>query len=112
MTGVLVTSIALWLANVLYFALSYWQLDRGGPDGRAAGRKELADFSFAAEERDASFQPAFADYLFDAFTTSTAFSPTDTLPLTRRAKMLMMVQSAISLVTLVVVAARAINILR
>jgi hypothetical protein len=111
----LTTSVGLWVANVLIFALAYWQLDRGGPDGRARGWTGRADLTFShgdpSDDVPADWRPSFADYLFLAFNTSTAFSPTDTLPLTVRAKMLMMAQSSISLVTIVIVAARAINVL-
>jgi hypothetical protein len=109
------TSVGIWVTNVLIFAFGYWLLDRGGPWGRAQRGKDRADLSFPrGDESDgfpADWQPVFADYLFVAFNTSTAFSPTDTLPLTTRAKMLMMTQSTVSLVTIVVVAARAINVL-
>jgi hypothetical protein len=111
----LTTSIAIWVTNVLIFAFVYWQMDRGGPEGRARGFHGKADLTFAhgdpSDRMPADWRPTFADYLFLGYNTSTAFSPTDTLPLTTRAKMLMMAQSTVSLVTLVVVAARAINIL-
>lgn len=109
------TAVAVWTANFISFAFLYWQIDRGGPAIRAHGWSGRADFTFThGDERDGvpeDWQPAFADYLFLAYNTSTAFSPTDTLPVRARAKMLMMAQSAISLVTLLVVAARAINVL-
>ncbi len=111
----LATAIALWVGNVLLFALVYWQLDRGGPDGRARGWNGWADLSFPqGHEGDGmpvGWSPSFLDYLYVAFDTSTAFSACDTSPLRTRVKLLFMAQSAISLVTLVIVAARAINIL-
>jgi hypothetical protein len=111
----LTTSIGIWVTNILVFALAYWQLDRGGPDGRATGWSGRVDFSFPhGDPSDGvpdDWQPEFADYLSLGFNTSAAFSPTDVLPLTRRAKMLMTLQSFISLVTVVAVGARAINIL-
>jgi uncharacterized membrane protein len=111
----LTTSIGIWVTNVLVFSLAYWQLDRGGPTGRASGWRGRADFTFPRGDPSdgfpADWQPVFADYLALAFNTSAAFSPTDVLPLTPRAKMLMTVQSAISLVTVIAVGARAINIL-
>jgi uncharacterized membrane protein len=111
----LATSIAVWVNNVLIFALVYWQVDRGGPDGRTAGWRGRSDFTFPQGDPSdgvpANWQPVFADYLYLAFNTATAFSPTDVLPLTVRAKMLMMTESFISLVTVVAVGARAINIL-
>jgi len=109
------TAVGLWLANVVIFALLYSELDRGGPMGRSLDWQGRADFSFPRGEPEdglpSDWQPHFADYLFLAFTASTAFSPTDTLPMTVRAKMLMIAQSLISLVTVVAVAARAVNIL-
>lgn len=113
--SLLTTAVGVWITNVVVFALFYWELDRGGPAGRATNWKGRRDFGFPPGEPDdgvpASWQPVFADYLFLAFTASTAFSPTDVLPLTTRAKMLMMAESLIALVTVVAVAARAINIL-
>ncbi len=110
------SSIAVWLTNVLTFSLLYWQIDRGGPEARVnnAGRKP--DWLFpqeGARSEDVAhgWRPAFVDYLFLGYSTATAFSTTDVLPLTARAKLLMMLESAISLATIVVVAARAINIL-
>lgn len=109
------SSIAAWLTNVLVFSLWYWRLDRGGPEARANGARAKSDWYFPqsgmAEDVPATWQPAFPDYLFLAFSTATAFSTTDVLPLTTRAKMLMMLESLVSLATLVIVGARAINIL-
>ncbi len=107
---------ALWITNVLVFALWYWKLDGGGPLKRESrtGRME-SSFLFpqmlSQEDGDPSWSPHFVDYLFLAFNTSTAFSPTDTAPLTRWAKMGMMLQSLISLMIVLVIAARAVNIL-
>jgi hypothetical protein len=113
--SLLTTAVGVWISNVVIFSLIYWQLDRGGPSGRSANWTGRRDFSFPRGEPDdgvpAGWQPSFADYLFLAFTASTAFSPTDVLPLTPRAKMLMMAESLIALVTVVAVAARAINVL-
>jgi hypothetical protein len=111
----LVTSISVWVINLLVFSLIYWQMDRGGPSGRATGWIGRADFSFPlgnpGDGVPVDWKPGFVDYFSLAFDTSTAFSPTDSPPLTPRAKLLMIAQSSISLVTIVVVAARAINIL-
>jgi hypothetical protein len=105
----------LWSSNVLVFALWYWELDAGGPQRRHLGPVISTDFLFpqmvAGDEKALKWCPEFFDYLFLAFNTSTAFSPTDTMVLARRAKLLMMVQSIISLVTIAVFAARAINTL-
>jgi hypothetical protein len=113
--SLLATAVGVWTGNVVVFAFIYWQLDRGGPEGRANGWQGWADFTFArgdaSDGMPADWQPTFADYLFVAFTTSTAFSPTDTLPLTRRAKMLMLLEALVALVALLIVAARAINTL-
>lgn len=110
----LLSSIVIWLTNVAVFALIFWQLDRGGPDRRARRDEKPADFLFAQmtdAELARDWHPTFIDYLYTSYTNATAFSPTDTLPLTSSAKLLMMGQSAVSLVTLALVAARAINIL-
>ena len=107
---------ALWLTNVLVFALWYWKLVAGGPLKRETriGRMD-SSFLFpqmlSQEDGDPSWSPHFMDYLFLAFNTSTAFSPADTAPLTRWAKMGMMLQSLISLMIVLVIAARAVNIL-
>src|SRR5579863_9646955 len=110
------TSIGIWSGNVLIFTLLYWLVDRGGPDARLSGAVGYPDFDFPAmdDERHASrdWQPGIIDYLFLGFTTSTAFSPTEAMPITSRAKLLMIVQSTIALVTIAIVAARTINILR
>ncbi len=111
----LASSVGVWVTNVLSFSLLYWQLDRGGPGARENNEKMKPDWLFpqtgAVEEAPPNWQPAFVDYLFLGFSTATAFSPTDALPLTGRAKILMMLESSISLMTIVVVASRAINIL-
>lgn len=109
------SSVAVWVNNMLGFALLYWVTDRGGPRGRLAGADARPDWLFpqmsGAPGTAADWEPAFVDYLSLAFWTATAFSPTDVAPLTARAKLLMMAQASISLVTLVVVASRAINVL-
>lgn len=111
----LTSSIAVGITNILVFALLYWQLDRGGPESRLNNHPHLPDWLFAQDNLPAdvlpNWHPTFVDYLFLAFTTATAFSPTDTLPLSQRAKLLMMIESAIALVTIAAVASRAINIL-
>jgi len=111
----LTSSIGVWVNNVLAFSLLYWQVDRGGPGARTKKESIKPDWLFPQEgvpdDVPPDWRPTFIDYLFLGFSTATAFSPTDALPLTSRAKMLMMLQSSISLVTIVVVASRAINIL-
>lgn len=102
-------------ANVITFGLLYWQVDSGGPIGRSAGQKSYPDFQFPQTATTGlappSWRPSFGDHLFLAFTNVVAFSPTDTMPLTLRAKGLMALQSLISLSVLVVVLSRVINIL-
>jgi uncharacterized membrane protein len=110
------SSVALWVSNVLVFALLYWQMDRGGPEDRVNNGDTRPDWLFPqegapAEDVPPGWRPAFVDYLFLGYSTATAFSTTDVMPLTSRAKMLMMVESSMSLATIVVVGARAINIL-
>ncbi len=110
------SSVAVWITNVLVFSLLYWQIDRGGPEERVNHAGVKPDWLFAqdgasAEDVPPGWKPSYVDYLFLAYETATAFSTTDVMPLTIRAKVLMMLESTIALVTLVVVAARAINIL-
>jgi uncharacterized membrane protein len=112
----LTSSVAAWVSNVLMFALLYWQIDRGGPGARANGMGRRPDLYFSQEgappqELPPDWRPTFVDYLYHAFSTATAFSATDTVPMTARAKMAMMLESSISLVTIVVVGARAINVI-
>ncbi len=106
---------ALWVSNILVFATWYWKLDAGGPHARDArtGHTE-GSFLFpqmALESAGETWKPGFVDYLFLAFNTSTAFSPTDVAPLTRWAKVLMMSQSMLSLGAIVILAGRAVNML-
>ncbi len=109
------TSIGIWVGNLLIFTLIYWLVDGGGPDARLNHENPYPDFEFPAMDENASvrpnWQPCIVDYLFLGFTTSTAFSPTEAMPMTPRAKVLVMVQSAMSLATIAIVAARTINIL-
>lgn len=110
---------ALWLSNILVFASWYWRLDAGGPHRRDLRQSHSGGaFLFpqmtertSANPAARSWKPGFMDYLFLAFNTSTAFSPTDTPVLSRWAKALMMIQSLVSLGTIAILAARAINIL-
>ncbi len=112
-------AVALWISNILVFACWYWRLDAGGPHARDL-RPFHCDGAFLFPQMTlppdskllkSRWRPGFVDYLFLAFNTSTAFSPTDAPILSRWAKLLMMVQSSISLGTLAILAARAINIL-
>jgi hypothetical protein len=114
--ALLLAGLVLWLTNVLIFGIWYWELDRGGPAQRTApdAAGPPADFLFPqmTERRFASgWRPRFADYLYTSYTNATAFSPTDTMPLTAMAKLLMAVQSSIALITVLLVVARAVNVL-
>ena len=113
----LITGGAIWLTNVIVFGLWYWEFDRGGPAARALATKPFPDFQFPQmvsppEMVPPNWEPAFADYLYLAFTNAAAFSPTDVLPLSRWAKMAMTAQSIISIITVALVVARAVNILQ
>jgi uncharacterized membrane protein len=114
-TVLLATGGALWVTNVIAFSLWFWLLDRGGPAARASGTQLAAAFAFAEDISPQlvppNWWPQYPDYLYLAFTNSSALSPTDTMPVTRWAKMLMLVQSTISLVIAVMIVARAVNIL-
>jgi len=106
--------IHLWITNVLVFALWFWQLDGGGPLTRRLHPNYTPDFLFPQQmlaEPELRWQPTFIDYLYVAFTNATAFSPTDAMPLTKWAKVLMMTQSSASLLLAIMVVARAVNIL-
>ena len=120
-TALLLSAASLWTANILVFALWYWRLDGGGPHGRdkrpghVEGAFLFPQMSMLPDAKAAAGQhawtPNFVDYVFLAFNTSTAFSPTDTPVLARWGKVLMMLQSLISLTVLALLAARAVNIL-
>ena len=112
-TTLLIDAVIIWMINIIVFALWFWGLDGGGPAVRHAQGRPIYEFLFPqATVKDAgSFTPGFVDYLFLSFTNATAFSPTDTMPLTHRAKLLMMAEAMISLLTIAFVAARAVSIL-
>jgi hypothetical protein len=106
---------AIYITNIVAFALWYWEFDRGGAVSRAQARDPHPDLLFpqmaTPEIADPDWEPWFLDYLYVAFTNATAFSPTDTMPLSRWTKMLMAAQSSIALATVGLVIARAVNIL-
>lgn len=119
--------LQIWFTNILVFALWFWELDGNGPDARAhanaATEFENADFLFPQMQMtmmggaqspcvDPLWKPQFFDYLYLAFTNSTAFSPADVMPLSRWAKALMLVESLISLITIAVVLARAVSLIQ
>jgi uncharacterized membrane protein len=111
----IVSGMLIWLTNFLIFGLWYWETDRGGPGRRAAGRDGPPDFLFPQMTDDSieprNWRPKFIDYLYVSLTNAAAFSPTDTMPLSPTAKILMGVQSLVSLVTIGLIVSRAVNIL-
>ncbi|MEV7728890.1 hypothetical protein AB0P15_29755 [Streptomyces sp. NPDC087917] len=125
--SLLIAAFQVWLTNIIVFGLAYWELDRGGPVSRTQVPREelpLADFRFSQDENDDAVQevadgaskvsdwvPTLVDYLYVSVTNSTAFSPTDTMPLSSRAKLMMAVQSVAALLTSLLVIARAVSIL-
>jgi hypothetical protein len=125
--ALLLGALQVWLTNVIAFGLAFWELDRGGPVRRTqAARADLplADFRFSQDENHDTVQevadgssvkadwvPTLADYLYVSVTNSTAFSPTDTMPLSTRAKALMSVESIAALLTSLLVIARAVSAL-
>lgn len=120
----LVAALQVWITNMIAFALLYWDLDAGGAVARLPGSAVAAkrhDFWFPQDDpatarlalgAEGNWMPVFVDYLYLSITNSVAFSPTDTLPLTSRAKLLMAVQSLAAMVTSLLVIARAVNVLR
>lgn len=107
----IISGLAIYLTNIIIFGLWYWELDSNGVQGQSADVLPV-DFLFPQMSMDkVRWNPTFFDYLYVSVTNATAFSPTDTLPLTHRAKLLMTLQSITSLLTIALVAARAVNIL-
>lgn len=113
--ALILTGINIYLTNIIVFALLYWEIDGGGVHKRLPGQKKGRDFLFtqmtASDFVEENWVPTFLDYLALSGNTSLAFSPTDTMPLTRTAKLLMLVQSFVALLVVGLVAARAVNIL-
>jgi uncharacterized membrane protein len=111
----IIAGVLIWLTSFLIFALWYWEMDRGGPGKRAAGHDGPPDFLFPQMSDDRIepryWRPKFIDYLYVSLTNNTAFSPTDTMPLTPMAKVIMGVQSVVSLLTIGLIVSRAVNIL-
>jgi uncharacterized membrane protein len=112
----ILAALNIYLTNIIIFALWYWEMDGGGPGKRLRIKSYEQDFLFPQHQNEnykhPEWKPMFADYLYVSSTNAMAFSPTDTMPLSRRAKMLMLIQATLSLVTIALVAARAVNILR
>jgi uncharacterized membrane protein len=112
--ALIISGALIWLTNVMVFSLWYWEMDRGGPGFRAAGEDGPPDFLFpqmSEPELCRDWRPVFFDYLYVSLTNAMAISPTDTMPLSLMAKLIMGVQSLISLVTIGLVISRAVNIL-
>jgi hypothetical protein len=126
--ALLIAALQVWLTNIIVFGLAYWELDRGGPVARTQKPRELlppADFRFSQDENadaisevavgsseKSGWVPALHDYLYVSLTNSTAFSPTDTMPLTGRAKLLMGLQCASALIVSILVISRGVSILK
>ena len=111
--ALLYTGLLLYCCNALVFSLWYWAIDGGGADKRQQSDHQAADFLFPQQMGgfDDTWIPHYFDYLYVAFTGATAFSPTDTMPLTHRAKFLMMAESLLALLLISFVVSRAINII-
>lgn len=108
--------VVLWVVNIAVFALAYWEIDGGGPEDRKGDSSKLPDLVFPQQQPDQgplaapSWKPGFGDYLYVSLTASTAFSPTDVMPFTGIAKLLMGLESTISVATLMMLVARAVGI--
>ncbi|MEI6709581.1 MAG: hypothetical protein WCL17_01200 [Actinomycetota bacterium] len=109
------SAIAVWITNVVVYGLWFWEIDRGGPHRRANGEVIYPDIQFPQMENPKlapeNWRPHFTDYLYTSFANGTSFAPADAMPLTLRVKALFMAESVVSLVTIAIVAARAVNIL-
>jgi hypothetical protein len=111
-TELLASGALIWLGNNIAFALLYWLIDAGGPVARSRSPEAVVDFAFTQQlspEVDPGWRPVFLDYLHLGFTNATAFSPTDVMPLTLRAKYTMLVQSTVALALFGLIVARAVN---
>jgi len=111
--ALLYSGLLLYTFNVLVSALWYWEIDGGGPEERRQSDHQAADFLFPQQmgENEGNWAPHFFDYLYVAFTGATAFSPTDTMPLSHRAKFLMMLEAMLALILISFIVSRAINII-
>lgn len=111
----LLEAATVWATNIMAFGLAYWEFDRGGPVRRVMPDPPPPDFQFPQMENPElaapGWRPRLFDYIYVSFTNATAFSPTDAMPLSRQAKALMLTESSMSAVTILLVAARAVNIL-
>ena len=113
--SLLIDALNIWFTNVVVFALWFWNIDAGGPASRGVSLKTSPDFLFpqmlGSGDEDPGWSPGFIDYFYVSFTNATAFSPTNTMPLSPLSKLLMALEAAVSLLTVGLVAARAVNIL-
>lgn len=113
--GLLGTGAAIYITNIIVFGIWFWELDRGGPRARREGRHPYPDFMFPQignpDVAPPGWRPTFVDYLYVSVTNVTAFSPTDTMPLARWAKVMMTVQAFVALSTAALVVARAVSVL-
>jgi len=111
----ILTAVNIYITNIIIFGLWYWEMDGGGPGQRLLAAKHEQDFLFPQNQHEdykhPHWQPTFIDYLYVSSTNGMAFSPTDTMPLSRRAKILMLAQATLSLISVALVASRAVNIL-
>jgi len=111
----LMTAVVIWVANVIVFGIWYWEVDDGGPLDRARKERKTPDFQFPQDENPElarePWQPRIWDYLYVSLTAGSAFSPTDAMPLTYKAKVLMGIEATVSLVIVVLLTARAVNVL-
>ncbi len=109
------TAVGAWFTHILAFSMAYWQLDRGGPEARANDMGPRSDWLFpemgAPDEAPPHWRPTYVDYLFLSFSTAAAFSAADTVPLTTRAKVFMLIESAASLVMLLIIVSYGIGAL-
>jgi uncharacterized membrane protein len=115
--GLLGTGCVLWAVNIALFALAYWEIDGGGPEARTE-HEQLPDLVFPQQQANGpglvpdGWQPGFGDYLYVSLTAATAFSPTDTMPYSRKAKLVMAVEATMSIAIVAMLVARAVNIAR
>lgn len=109
----LLAGFGVLINNVLSFGLAYWWIDSGGPIARASGKPEAPDFLYPQQQmnNEQGWQPTLLDYTYTAYTNIIAFSPTDTMPLTHRVKVLFTIQSSTAVLTIVVTLSRAINLI-
>jgi uncharacterized membrane protein len=110
------SAVAVWITNVIVYGLWFWEVDRGGPHRRASGHKLMPDLGFPQMQNPdlapENWRPSFGDYLYTSLANGTSFAPADAMPLSLRMKALFAGESIVSFVTIAVVAARAVNILR